>query len=140
MYILRSLYTMTQRFPFCVGVAPTILTGPKSLNVSVNAEATFSCYMSDVHFAKWFLNGAQVESVNNLKSTKTSYPLNETIERYTINFHIQDTNVPILNYGLITCQGYYDNEAAQKFMLTSLSDPAILLIQGKSMLLYACLT
>ena len=86
--------------------------------------------MFSVDFAKWFLNGTLVSSVSNLMATRTSYQVNDTTKLYIVTFPTRDENVHILNYGLITCRGYYDNVHEKKFILTSLSQSALLLIQG----------
>ena len=104
--------------------------GPNSVNASVNihVQATFSCYMSDMHFTKLLLIATPVDNIINSKITLSSSSVNETTKRYSISFHIQHANMHIINHGLIACQRFYNNVA--KFLLTSLNNPALLLIQG----------
>ena len=86
--------------------------------------------MSNVDFAKWFLDGTSVDDISDLQAKQSFQQVNETTEQYIITFPPQITNLHILNSSLVTCLGYYDDVDESKFILTGHSQPALLLIQG----------
>lgn len=98
------------------------MSGPSSLNVSVNSYANFSCTVSNAITILWKINNDSIKIFNlpefNDGAENITFYVGENLDFNVIN----ESNITCLAVGSIN----------DGIVLTNTSSPALLLIQGKN--------
>ena len=107
---------------------PIILNGPSPLTTLLNGEATFCCYTFNVDIIYWSVDENYTQTITEVKEKLGCEQINGTTIKYNVLFEVDDSNIDILNNSQITCLGL--NKTGK--VHTGLSQPALLLIQGRT--------
>ena len=110
---------------------PTLWSGPSAVNTSVNNQAVFHCFASNVDLVVWFFNDSSINTIPNLMETQTLLvQVNESVTRFTLTINIDGrVDVNLLNNSLVTCAGLCTSKS-RDIHFTNTSPPALLLVQG----------
>ena len=107
-------------------IAVAIISSPSSVNVSVNAIATFTCLAENVTLFAWYLNGSIASYLANvmIESNKESDPAESILK-----LSISGANYLSLNQSYVECRAVGKATDMNVYPYVT-SSKALLLIQG----------